>query len=436
MIGHDTLPNRAGTKRQVVQWLGGCLGVTAVLIAGCKEYRISQAEFMAMPQVTELEAAGFPATQPCPPTTLPAEELETINRVLGPYKVGVGDLLGIDIIGPEQAAARAAAPAQVVLGGPGGGIAGGISGVPVRVDRNGKIRLPQTGQIDVAGLELEDVEATVLHKLIEHRVYTDPDEVTVNVTVAAPYTTDVLVEGAATVPGVVRLRRSERNLFYAMSAAGGATQIASGKVTIKRLRQPGCEQTFDLYDPEELRAALTAAPLENGDIISVLAAQPNTVFVGGLVNFSGPQTYPPGTHVTVLQALAAASGLRTDLFPHEATLIRRVSGQDVHVKLNLDHITKGRDPNLVLAAGDVLWVPFTVDTRIEDWLNKNFFLRFGASATANYGLDYQMPGVDYLNNAAKNAAFGGYNNASTIQQTYDPFGFLLRNQALQTLQSR
>jgi len=150
----------------------------------------------------------------------------------------------------------------------------------------------------------------------------------------------------------------------------------------------------------------------------------------------GPQPYAPGTHVTVLQALAAASGLRTDLTPRYATLSRQMNGRDVHVKLDLDRIQKSKDPNITLAAGDVLWVPFTLETRIEDWLNRNFFFRVGASVNANYGLNYSMPGVDYLNRASQMESNYGRGGGSTLQDTFDPFGFILQNQTLQSLQGR
>jgi len=424
MSGHDSLANRTRTRGVVGQrlalWPALWLAAAAVLASGCKEHRISLTEFMAIQEETET-AEGMPSTQPAEPITLDSTEQATIDRELGPYRVAIGDVLGISVL---ESGTRS-------VGEPGAG----LGGTPARVDRKGQIRLPQVGTIQVAGLELEDVEAKVLDELVKRKLYTDPEQISVSATVAAPRTTDVLVKGAATTPGVVRLRQSERNLLYALSAAGGATQIASGEVTIKRLRQPGQEATFDLYDPEQLRAALAQPPLESGDIIEVVAANPNTVFVGGLVNVPGPQPYPPGSRVTLLQALAAANGVRSDLLSvHEATLIRRVNGKDVHVKLDLNRLQSSKDPNIMLAAGDVLWVPHTVETRVEEWINKNIFFRAGASATANYGLDYSMPGVDYLNNAAMRQAFQG--RTSTLQDTFDPFGFILRNQSLQSLQGR
>jgi protein involved in polysaccharide export with SLBB domain len=136
----------------------------------------------------------------------------------------------------------------------------------------------------------------------------------------------------------------------------------------------------------DLKKALTIEPLEDGDIVAVQAARPNTVFVGGLVNVAGAQAYPPGTQVTVLQALAAAGGLRMDLIPPEATLIRRLEDKDVQVKLDLDRLSKGKDRNIALAPGDILWVPHTVGTRIHDFINQTVYVRIGATAgyTAYY----------------------------------------------------
>ena len=91
-----------------------------------------------------------------------------------------------------------------------------------------------------------------------------------------------------------------------------------------------------------------------------------------------------GVKITILQAIAAANGLRTDLIPTEATLIRRINGKDVHVKLNLDRLAKGKDQNIALAAGDILWVPHTVGTRIHEFINKTVSVSAGASYTAGY----------------------------------------------------
>ena len=138
-------------------------------------------------------------------------------------------------------------------------------------------------------------------------------------------------------------------------------------------------------------------------MVTVEAAKPNTVFVGGLVMSSRPQDYPPGVRITVLQAIAASGGLRTDVLPTEATLIRRMAdGHDVHVKLDLDQITAGKEPNIALAAGDILWVPHTAATRIEEWVSRNIYFRAGASTALDVNFIHTKDPITGVTSGANN----------------------------------
>ncbi|MCD6303782.1 MAG: polysaccharide export protein [Planctomycetes bacterium] len=321
-------------------------------LAGC-DNRISLDEFIELQKSNASRATHQPTTRPAPAVQ--------VDKQLGPYRVGPGDVLEVNVIGAGQVESAAA--------------------VRARVYRDGTIELPLAGSIKVAGMDLEQVEKAI-QKQYEAKVY---KEAVIHAEVVEPETTDVLVTGAVAAPGLVRLRRTQRNLLYAIVGAGGVSTEASGKVTLQRVRKPGEKVTANLLDPQGLRKALAMAPLENGDIIKVEAAQPNTIFVGGLVNVPSPQTYPPGTRVTVLQALAAAAGLRTDVLPREATLIRRMpDGKDVQVKLDLDKLQRGEAPNITLAAGDILWVPHTLETRIQEWISRNIYVRGGMNAEINY----------------------------------------------------
>ena len=115
-----------------------------------------------------------------------------------------------------------------------------------------------------------------------------------------------------------------------------------------------------------------------------------------------------------------------DVTPKEATLIRRMpDGKDVHVKLDLDRITTGKDPNIKLAAGDILWVPDTIATRVQDWINRNIYFRAGMSANVTYNVS----GVEYMNRQAQQSG----SNSSNLEDQFDPFGFLNRGSALRTL---
>jgi len=391
MIGIDTRP-----RMVVVKGMGGLASLLAIAFAagGCADHRISMKEFMTMQQRS---AELVPPPEAVAPTEIDAH--------IGPYRVGPGDDLKIELNGADGAPLFPA-------------------GVNARIDRNGQIDLPVAGAIKVADLPLEDVEDTILKAYVPG-VFR---EATCHVELASTQPTNVLVVGAVTTPGLIPLRRTERNLLFAIVGAGGVSEASDGIATLRRVRRPSEEVTLNLRDPVHLQAALTLNPLENGDIVNVRAASPNTVFVGGLVTTGHPQTYAAGTNVTILQALAAAGGLRTDVTPTEGTLIRRLpDGRDVHVKLDLDAIAKGREPNLELAAGDILWVPQTWQTVVQDFINKNIFLRAGVS------VNYNVSGIEFLNrrNIQSSRAGGG-----SIQDAFDPFGFLGRNTLLQTINSR
>jgi len=368
------------------------VGCVLLSVACHRDNRITLKQFLAIQQ--ESRQSETNKIQALPPPE--------VDRHLGPYKVGPGDVLRVTLTSAQ---------------------ANTLPLMQARVGRNGTIDLPVVGAIAVGGKELEDIEDAIRAAYVP-RVY---GEAVVLVELAAPETTDVLVVGAVTVPGFVHLRRTERNMLYAIVGAGGVSGEASGRATLRRVRHPADTATFDLTDPVQVNEALAMAPLDAGDIIAVDAATPNTVFVGGLVNRAAPQIYPPGAKVSALQALAGAYGLRTDVTPTEGTLIRRMpDGTDIHVKLNLGRITRGEEPNITLAAGDILWVPETIGTKVQDFINKNIFLRAGVSLT------YNVSGIEFLNRASKQGGGGGTNQ----QNAFDPLGFLGRNALLQNINSR
>ncbi len=323
-----------------------------------------------------------------------------VDEYLTTYRVGSGDVLNVTMTGLDGPTLS--------------------SSFRARVDHAGRVDLPLVGEIDVVGKDEANVEDAIKAAYVPQIVR----ELTVNVEVATFETTNVVVTGAAETPGLVPLRRTERNLLYAVAAAGGVSSGASGRVSVSRVREPGVIESFNLTDPSGLAQSLTAGPLLSGDIVTIEAARPNTVFVGGLVNRPGQQFFATGVPYTLLQVIASAGGLRSDVLPRIGNLIRRMpDGSDVRVKLDLDRIKRGDDPNIVVSAGDILWIPDTWDTRLQDFVNRNLFIRAG------FSLNYNMSGIDFLNSAAKAQSLQG----SNLENSFDPLGFLTRNAALQTL---
>ncbi len=365
----------------LILWCFGC---------STKDHRISVSQLLEL-EASELQKLASEKEQSA--TT----DVVKINRQLGPYRAGPNDVLTITLTRADQPAL--------------------FPPTPFRVDKKGEIELPVVGSVSIEGLELDEIEDKIRAAYVPG-VLTDA---VVHTDVLTPETTNVLVIGAVSTPGLIALQRHERNLLYAIVGAGGVSDIASGEATLQRIRQPGQLQTFNLRDPIELQQAVALQPLEQGDIIQVRAATPNTIYVGGLVAGPSPQAYPTGVRVSVLQALAGAGGLRTDIYPKEGTLVRRLpSGREVHVRLDLDRIALGQDKNLELIPGDILWVPFTWETRLQEFINRNFFMRAGVS------VNYSVRGTEFLNRSGRSGAGG-------LQDSFDPFGFLGRNSALQSL---
>jgi len=371
-----------------------CVLASAV-IGGCaREHRITLVEFLAADR-----AAPVPTPSPVDPAVI-----SQLESRLGSYQIGPGDELTIQLTGRDGVALFPA--------------------LPVRVDRSGKIDLPLVGAVAVGDREIEDAEDAVLGAYVP-AVYR---EAVCYIAVTRGDVTNVLVVGAVPEPGLVPLPRHQRNLLYAIVGAQGVTDESSGLATLRRLRGSGEELSFDLTDPTDLRSALTLEPLEDGDIVYVHTAVPNTVFVGGLVNRPAAQAYPQGSRISVLQAVAAAGGLRTDVTPTEGTLVRHLpDGSDQMVKLDLKRIARGEEPNIQLAAGDILWVPETLGTKVEDFINRNIFLRAGVTAT------YSVTGVEFMN---RHRLQGGRSGGGGLQDSFDPLGFLGQNAALQTIQGQ
>lgn len=376
-----------------------CAVSVYAMLQGCApDHRISMGEFLESTKHFEEQEEKRITT----PVNVPEA---TVQRSISPYRVGPGDTLSVTLNGID-------------LGVP--------SPVRVRVNRTGQIILPTVGAIKVAGMELEDVEVAIQRAFVPSVVR---DMVAI-VDLENFYSTHVLVHGAVANPGLVPLRRTESNLLFAIASAGGVSQVASGRVTLKRVNKPMGAQEFQLTDPRELERALAIDPLEDGDIIEVEAAEPNTVYVGGLVNVVGPQTYPSGVRLSYLQVLAAAGGPRTDIFPKWGTLIRRMpDGKDMQVKLDLGRLAAGSDENFRMSAGDILWIPHTFATRAQEWFNRNIFFRAGAAANVSYNVS----GIEYMNRASQQS---GGNNNNSLEDSFDPYGFLRRNTLLQNIQPR
>lgn len=355
---------------------------------GCQpDTRISLQEFIEtepVPLVASSRPAGV-TIQPWAP---------------GPYRVGPGDLLGITIAGLEVAPAGA---------GPG-------AAPTYRVNDKGEITLPSVGAIMVGGKTLDELEAIIQAAYSPKYI----KETQVTALVVEYRLTNVIVVGdtfrfSTSGSQIVELRRDRTSILQAMLAAGGASEFG-GRVTHIPAKNPGQITVYELNNQEHLARAARIGTVDEGDLVIIDSRANDSIYVYGLVNSPGAIPIGRAAMLSVMQAIGAAGGTRHEFEPREATLMRRRGdGSLARVKINLDRIKQGTDPDLALAAGDVLVLPHNTATRIEEYIAKAFQPRIGAGIETTYNpwtLYYLRKNNEYLM---------GYNTTASQLTGISPF---------------
>lgn len=280
-----------------------------------------------------------------------------------PHRIGPGDVLQVSMVG---------------LDGP-------LSqfDTKVRVRSDGSIELPMIGRLDVTGNDYSAAEMRIHDAYVPEYVRA----LTVYLELLEQDDTTVFVTGAVQDRGPAWLPRSRRNLVYAIDAAGGFSQLTSGRVHVHRAALD--EERVELYDmtnPLDVRRALAAPPLGTGDIIVADSTTDRVVYVTGLVNLPGQVEVPQFSELSTLRAIARSGGLRDFLGVREATLYRKLEdGEQVRVKLPIADMVAGEAPDIPLYAGDILDIPYTPETMLREWALNN--IQIGPiGLRANYDL--------------------------------------------------
>jgi len=331
----------------VVLWTG--------VHAGCQpDTRMSVGTFLAM----EAAAGRLDQADPTPPTSTQPAETVLDPWHPGPYKIGPGDVITVNVAGLEAVGL----PGEYTL----------------RVNEAGQIGLPSIGRIPVGGMILDEVEETIKSAYAPR--FIKETQVTAEITAYRPI--DLIVLGEVRTPAPIELRRDRSSILQAILASGGPTEFADGRVTLIPARAPDQVVSLDLNKREDLVRAAKAGAIQDSDVLIVERRSADVVYVQGLVQGPGPVPMPKGTTMSVLQAICAAGGTLLEFCPTEATLMRRrPNGELVRVKLELDRIKAGQDPDIALAAGDMLVVPHNASTRFEEFLARAFIFRFGLDTT-------------------------------------------------------
>jgi polysaccharide export outer membrane protein len=242
----------------------------------------------------------------------------------------------------------------------------------VRVSADGDISLPLLGAMQAAGLTSRQLEA-VLEELLRRSYMKDPH---VGVFVEQIKSHPISVFGAVERPGVYQIR-GVKTLVEVLSMAQGLADDAGDTVIVESGGGAPSRIGGDSAGPKNGRPASAAArtiriPLEGlldsgnprdnvlvypGDVVKVTRA--GIVYVVGEVKKPGGFTLKTNENISVLQALALAEGLTRTSAAKHALVIRtdKSSGKREEIPIDLDKILKGRAPDPLLQARDIVFVP-------------------------------------------------------------------------------
>ena len=265
--------------------------------------------------------------EPSQETKVGAEDPLLTNITGAKTAIGPGDLLAITVFDTPELSER------------------------VRVDSDGRITLPLIGELTVQGTTANALEKEIRSKLMDGSFVKDPQ---VSVFIVEYAGQMAYVTGEVLRPGAYPLLRSHR-LLDMISVAGGLTSRAGNTVTIVRGDDPTRHVQVDLTDKDESRTNPEILP---GDSITV--AQSGIVYVLGDVSRPGGFMLDRRTTLSVVQAVALAEGAKPSASLSKSVLIRTVDGKRQEIPLNLKMILKSHSPDLLLAAGDIVYVPGSV----------------------------------------------------------------------------
>jgi len=221
----------------------------------------------------------------------------------------------------------------------------------VRVSSGGEVQLALIGSIALAGLSGQEAEDKIASELRDRKLLLRPQ---VNVLIKEFASQGVSVIGEVQHPGVYQVL-GPRTLLDLISMAGGLTNTADTRITVKRRRAANetIVAKFKTDDPEASLA--NNVQIFPGDLILVPRA--GIVYVLGDVNRPGGFVMQDSGKITLLQALAQAGGASKTASLSKAVLMRKNAQGYATTKLHVGRIERGEDSDVELHANDILYVP-------------------------------------------------------------------------------
>ena len=223
----------------------------------------------------------------------------------------------------------------------------------LRVNSKGEVVLPLGGAVKVKGLTAAEAGAAIAAQLKENGILLEPH---VTVLILEYQTQGVTVSGEVKSPGVYPLL-ANRTVLDMIALAGGLNENAGKIATVFHRDTPGDVRQVPLNVSVQTPGSATEGSVEvlPGDTVSV--SRSGVVYILGDVGRPGGFLVEHNDRLSVLQALALAQGTNQTASLGATRLMRKASDGRVEIELDLKKILKGEGSDLLMADGDILYVP-------------------------------------------------------------------------------
>jgi polysaccharide export outer membrane protein len=224
-----------------------------------------------------------------------------------------------------------------------------------RVSDAGDVKLSLLGTVRVAGMTPAEAALRIAQNYQRGGYIRKPQ---VSILVEEYAVANVSVMGQVLHPGNYPLS-TPRDLMDVLSMAGGLTSTADIHITVKRLGHSGSpgETVYATIPNDPDAAILNSVKVAPGDLVIVPKA--GIVYVLGDVNRPGGYVMQNDAQLTALQAIALASGMTKTSSENHARLVRQTPSGPIELPLALNAMQKGKQPDLLLQAQDVVYVPYS-----------------------------------------------------------------------------
>ena len=221
----------------------------------------------------------------------------------------------------------------------------------VRIGAKGEAQLALIGNIDLAELTGDEAAEAIARELRNRKLLLSPQ---VNVLIKEFASQGVSVIGEVQHPGVFQVLGA-RSLLDVISMAGGLTNVADTRITVKRRRGSEHPITVKLKTDDPEASLTNNVQIYPGDLIVVPRA--GIVYVLGDVTRPGGFVMQDSGKITLLQALAQAGGASKSASLSKTVLMRKNAQGYATTKLHVGKIQKGEAPDLDLHSNDILFIP-------------------------------------------------------------------------------